>query len=126
MLCHSVCLRVRAYDRLFVSACVRTIVPWNGISMQYVIGVYISLKAGLHYATPLQATKRLRKVKAERCCLQRCCLQHLLHVYTMQHGCSDYTLICLQPTVWHHSYIAMDALHLGEGVGNQFLRPEYK
>ena len=67
------------------------------------------LKAGLHYATWLQATRRLRKVKTELCCLQRGCMQHLLHVYTMQHGCSDETLICLQPTVWRHSYIAMEA-----------------
>ena len=57
------------------------------------------VKAGLHYATRLQATRRLRKVKTERCCLQCGCMQHLLHVYNRQHGCSDETLICLQATV---------------------------
>ena len=78
-------------------------------------------KAGLHYATRLQATRRLRKVKAERCCLQRGCMQNLWHVYTMQHGCSDDTLICLQATVWRHSYIARVAKHRGWDLGIIFL-----
>ena len=61
------------------------------------------LKACLHYATRLHATRRLRKVKGQRCCLQRGCLQYLLHVYTTQHGCCDEPLTGPQPTVWRHS-----------------------
>ena len=40
-----------------------------------------NVKAGLHYATRLHATRRLRKVKGQRCCLQRGCLQFGVAVF---------------------------------------------
>ena len=77
--------------------------------MCHTVGVIlIWVKAGLHYGTRCKQ-RRLRKVKAERSCLQRGCMQQFLYVYTMQHGCSDDTLICLHATVWRHSHIAMEA-----------------
>ena len=68
-----------------------------------IVKTWKRFKACLHYATRLHATRRLRKVKGQRCCLQRGCLQYLLHVYTTQHGCCDEPLTGPQPTVWRHS-----------------------
>ena len=65
-----------------------TVSMYHDLSI-YRLGPYCKLKAGLHYATGLQATRRLRKVNAERCCLQRGCMQCLLLANTMQHGCRD-------------------------------------
>jgi len=67
-----------------------TVSMYHDLSI-YRLGPYCKLKAGLHYATGLQATRRLRKVNAERCCLQRGCMQCLLLANTMQHGCRDET-----------------------------------